>query len=91
MNHFELGVWQRFHFYLYRFFASREVILRPVTHAAEDRGLDLNQPKLLFKLAGKMGFYETDLALFCDVSGFHYLYSCVLLILIKQQKWHLIQ
>ncbi len=34
MNHFELGIWQCFHFHLYRFFATRQVVLRPVAHAA---------------------------------------------------------
>jgi hypothetical protein len=59
------------------------------------RGLEsvpeLQSAQASLPAGGKMGFNETDLALFCDVSGFHYLYSCVLLVLIKQQKWHLIQ
>ncbi|MOA08688.1 hypothetical protein D3C78_1284770 [compost metagenome] len=50
MNHFELGIWQRFHFDLYRFFATRQVILRSITYAAEDRCLNFNQAQLLFKL-----------------------------------------
>ena len=53
MNHFELGVWQCFHFHLHRFFASGQVILRPITHAAENRCLNFNQTQLLFQLAGK--------------------------------------
>ena len=34
MNHFELGVGQCFHFYLNRFLAAGQVILRPIAHAA---------------------------------------------------------
>ncbi|CDK73947.1 hypothetical protein [Klebsiella pneumoniae IS22] len=38
-----------------------------------------------------MGFNETDLALFCDICGFHFYDSCVLLPLIKQQNRAAIQ
>ncbi|SYR49508.1 Uncharacterised protein [Klebsiella pneumoniae] len=86
MNHFELGIRQSFYFYLHRFFTARQVILRAIPHTAKNRRLDFDQPQTFFQLTRKVRFHEANLALFGNVSGFHFLYSCVLLLMIKQQK-----